>query len=267
MGKGLRRNFLFLTFLVLLLIGAVGQLALTEPSQPPADNPEPKASQTEANEESAEQPSDQLAEEIKKTGFKRIGVALFENVSRVKEGDRRLSRRIYNYLKAKVPSVEFVKVARDLDPDEPILLSEARYLGEKYGVEAIIYGTLIRIQIPTGTFPSRANRRPMARAEAVIRVVETKQGLPLVTYLIYDEGMRFYDWRIATKEDLEDAVISYIADTAYKVLKDEGIFFGVEPDLKARDERRKQQAELKEKLRKLSQKKKRPPYREGEEPF
>ncbi|GEM_PF-1871861 len=255
-------------FLLLTLAGLGTALALAAPQQEDQQgNSGPQASQVNGGADQEAEAADQLAEEIKRTGFKRVGVALFENVSRVKDGDKRLSRRIYNYLRAKVPSVEFVKVARDLDPDEPILLSEARYLGEKYGVEAIIYGTLIQIQIPTGTFPSRANRRPMARAEAVIRVVETKQGLPLVTYLIYDEGMRFYDWRIATKKALEDAVISYIADTTYKVLKDEGIFFGIKPDLNARDKRRKEQAELRERLRKLRENKKRRPYREGEEPF
>lgn len=179
--------------------------------------------------------------------YKKIGITLFGNNTRIWEGDKQFSRMLLGYSDTRFKGVEFVKVARLSNPDSTMLFDEARQLGEQYGVDAIITGVLDRVSFPGGMFPMKSNNIPQGLGAAWFKLIDTKSGFPVLDCYVWDETTVWYHPRIGEQRDLENAIMKHVAEMISDVLQDESYLSGFEPNLRRRDQYRRAYVKMLEK--------------------
>ena len=86
----------------------------------------------------------------------------------------------------------------------------------------------------------------MARARANFYATGTEEGQPLVNHWLRDNGMKHYSWSVGNEYELYSEVIHRLGNICWRVMKDEALFAGVEPNIEKRNERREAQKKLKQ---------------------
>jgi len=160
--------------------------------------------------------------------FKSVGMLPIENETRVMRGGETMTRILLGRLERKFGDAKFVGI--DLEEDEtspggPILLTEAKRLGEKYDVDALIDGTLLGFEITGGIWPSRAMPYPEARAVFRLRVIRTSDGTVYKYYTHKPKKPKAYSPGIRNERDLFGRVVREAIDELAKQMKRDGLFW------------------------------------------
>lgn len=180
-----------------------------------------------------------LEEGVNPPPYKKIGIALFGNQSRVWQGDKQFSLMLLGYAGTRFKNIEFVKVSRFSNPDSTMMFDEAKRLGETYGVDAIITGVLDKVSFPGGMFPMKSNNIPQGQGAAWFKLIETKNGFPVLDCYVWDENTVWYHPRIGEQRELENAIMKHVSEMISNVLQDEGFIFGETPNDRRKAEYRK----------------------------
>ncbi len=196
-----------------------------------------------------------LEEGINPLPYKKIGIALFGNQTRVWQGDKQFSLMLLGYAGTRFKNIEFVKVSRFSNPDSTMMFDEARKLGETYGVDAIITGVLDKVSFPGGMFPMKSNNIPQGQGAAWFKLIETKKGYPVLDCYVWDENTVWYHPRIGEQRELENAIMKHVSEMISNVLQDEGFILGETPNNRRKADYRRNYVRLLEKRGKRDNKK------------
>lgn len=160
--------------------------------------------------------------------FRSVGVLPVENQTRVMRGGKLMTQILFGRLGRKFGKVKFVRI----DPAEdegylggPILLTEAKRLGEKHQVDALIDGALLGFEIAGGIWPSRAVAYPEARVIVRLRVIRTSDGTVYKYYTHKPKKPKTYSPGIRTERELFGRVVRDAIDGLAKEMKKDGVFW------------------------------------------
>lgn len=150
-----------------------------------------------------------------------IGVMKFENSTSWDYVDNEFWEIMFQRLQNSFKGVKFVKVERSKDtrPDAPLLLKEAKRLGEKYKVDALLAGEVVQIYLPGGTYPSRGNPDPYALGAITYKLIGTAEGLPITDDVLSDDRLVLYSYNIRTEQGLVGAVERHLVMLVIDSLK------------------------------------------------
>jgi hypothetical protein len=154
--------------------------------------------------------------------YTRIGVVLFLDDSRIRHGGEKFTEILLGRLGARIKGVEFVMA----DPHEigikagPLQPDEARELGAKLGVQALLDGIFSGVDIVGGTFPSLGNDLPQATGRARWRLLDAGTGVLALDGLVDPERPKIYPKRVRNTDDLVRRVMLDMAEEICAALED-----------------------------------------------
>jgi len=143
-------------------------------------------------------------------------------------GGELVTRILAGRLERRFGGVKFVRIEPEEDEDYsevPILLTEAKRLGDKYQVDALIDGALIGYEVTGGAWPSRAVLYPEARAIIRLRVIRTSDGTVYKYYTHSPKKPKVYSPSIRTERELIGRVVRDAIDELSKEMKQDGVFW------------------------------------------
>jgi len=178
-------------------------------------------------------PAEESNAEPRGPRFRSVGILPVQNETRVMHGGEQVMRILLGRLERKFRDVKFVRIDPEEDesyPGGPILLTEAKRLGEKHQVDALIDGTFLGYEVSGGTWPSRATIYPEARAIIRLRVIRTSDGTLFKYYTHKPKKMKTYSPSIRTERELFGRVVRDAIDELAKQMKQDGVFW--EPERK-----------------------------------
>jgi hypothetical protein len=146
--------------------------------------------------------------------YTRIGVVLFMDDSRIHHGGEQFTEILLGRLNTRIKGVEFVMA----DPHEigikagPLQPDEARELGAKLDVQALLDGIFSGVDIVGGTWPSLANDVPQAKGQARWRLLDAGTGVMARDGLVDPKRPKIYSRRVRNTDDLVRRVMQDMAE-------------------------------------------------------
>lgn len=153
--------------------------------------------------------------------YTRIGIVTFLDDSRIHDGGAKFTDMLLARLGARITGAEFVLA----DPAQigikagPLQPDEARELGAKAGVQALVDGIFSDIEIVGGTWPSLANNIPQAKGIARWRLLDAGTGMLLLSGRIDPDEPKIYSRRVRNSDELIRLVMQDMAEEIAAALK------------------------------------------------
>lgn len=159
----------------------------------------------------------------------RIGLVPLADESKIRGGGEELDSILLARLEDHFEDVEFVAVdpgVIGIKNGAPLLLEDAAELGVHYGVDALLTGTFIGVDIVGGTWPNHGADFPSAQGWLRWRLVGCAQGLLLADGTVDFGKPRIYSQRVKDTAQLRRRVMQDLADEALEQLEGIGELAG-----------------------------------------